>query len=325
MKVLITGGTGCIGSAVVRELGRAGHYLRILTRRPERVGAAREGKIEVIGGDLAQGSSLSHAVRDVDAVCHIAGILGGKTRDLDYYRTLHVEGTARLLQALGGTSARKVIHCSTAGVVGPVKSGIADETWPYNPGNIYETTKAEAEKLAISYGAKQGLAVTVLRPGMTYGPGDMHHLGLFKAINNGYFFLIGSGETCLDPVYVEDVARAFRRALEVDLPPGEIFMISGPKPVTVRHLASTIASAMNKNPSFYRLPKSMCMAGATMLSFVSALTSADLPLTPGRVRFLTENRRTSIAKAQERLGYEPIPLEDGIRKTVNWYKEHGFL
>ena len=281
--------------------------------------------IEIWHGDLTKAASLKGIAEGVDAVCHLAGALGQTGLDQRYYHRINVDGTANLLAECINRSIEKFVHCSTAGVLGPTMEGIADETRPYSPSNVYETTKAKGERLVLQEAHKKSLPAIVLRPGMVYGPGDMHHLGLYRAIKKGYFFLINSGKSYLDPVFVEDVAQGFIKVLQSPDSTGQVYMIAGPTPVTVRELAQAIASALGRPHNFPNLPSWLAMSIAEGLSLLSQLVPFDAPLTPSRVKFLTESRATSINKAQKQLGYEPIALNKGITQAAAWYKAHGYL
>ncbi len=325
MKVLVTGATGFIGLTLVRALVRSGYDVRALSRSGDVPDTLRGLNIEIHKGDLTVPASLKGIAESVGAVCHLAGVLGETCPDEEYYYRLHVQGTANLLAECANRPIEKFVHCSTTGVLGPTGGEIADESYPYRPSNVYEATKAEGEKLILRCARERRLAAIVLRPGMVYGPGDMHHLGLYRAIKKGYFFLINRGKSYLDPVFVEDVAQAFVKALQSTDSAGQVYMIAGPRPVTVRELAQTIANTLERPPNFLNLSVWMAMSLAKSLSYLSRLVPFNPSLTPSRVKFLTESRACSISKAQERLGYEPISLDKGIARTVAWYKAHGYL
>jgi len=323
--VLVTGGSGFIGSTLVRALVHAGYHVRVLSRSSTVLKRLKDRRVTVHKGDLTIAESLKGIAEGIGIVCHLAGVLGETCPNQTYYHRLHVQGTTNLLKECANHPIEKLIHCSTTGVLGPVNEGIADESHPYNPSNVYEATKAEGEKVVLKFAQEKKLPVTVLRPGMVYGPGDMHHLGLYWSIKKGYFFLINSGKSYLDPVFVEDVAHAFLKAVQNAHTSGEVYTIAGPKPVTVCELAQTIASALGHPRNFPNVPKGVALALAQILFCLSRLIPFEPPLTTNRVKFLTESRACSIKKAREQLSYEPIGLEEGIIRTVSWYKAHGYL
>ncbi len=324
--ILVTGGTGFIGSALVRALLQEGHRVRVLTRRPDGHPLLSRPGVEPFVADLTDPASLTGVAEGVEAVFHLAGLLGGKSADPTAYEALHVRGTGHLLEQFAGRFLVRFVHCSTTGVLGPIAHPPADESRPPRPSNLYERTKAAGERLVLERGRQQGTPVTVIRPGMVYGPGDLHHLGLFRAVQRGYFVLIGGGRSTLDPVYVADVVQGLRRALENEQAVGQVYHIAGPRPVTVRELAEAIARALGRPFRPPTVPRPLAFAGAWLMTGLLRPLGVQPPLTPGRVRFLTENRGVSIEKARRELGYEPAySLEAGLRETVAWYRRHGYL
>ncbi|RPJ43127.1 MAG: NAD-dependent epimerase/dehydratase family protein [Deltaproteobacteria bacterium] len=323
-KVLVTGATGFIGRAVVTALLEDGYEVRALVR-PRSGDNLRDSGVSLWKGDLTVPSSLRGIAEGINAVCHIAGVLGSPNVDQKTYFRLNAEGTSHLLAECLNRPIEKFIHCSTAGVMGSGGDPRRDESSEIHPGNAYECSKAEGEAHVLSFIEKHRFPAIILRPGMVYGPGDMHHLGLYRAIKKKYFFLFGSGNSCLDPVFVNDVAGAFVKVLKADGNVGETFLISGPRPVPVREFAETIALSLGHQPSFLEIPVGLARAAA----FVTVACSRFLPfkpiLTPARVKFLSETRSYSINKARQRLGYEPLELKEGIARTVSWYKSHGYL
>src|SRR5207249_9280876 len=116
-----------------------------------------------------------------------------------------------LLKACQGqTQVRRIVHVGTTGVYGVTGEVPATEDAPLAPTNPYEATKLEGELLALSAYQEQGLPVTVVRPGLVYGPGDLHLLGFFASIQRGLFRVIDGGKALLHPVYIDDMTRAFQ-------------------------------------------------------------------------------------------------------------------
>ena len=122
--------------------------------------------IEICLGDLTDAASLRGIVEGVDAVCHLAGVLGQTGFDDDHYYRINVNGTANLIAECINHPIKRFVHCSTAGVLGPTNEDVADESHPFNPSNVYETTKAEAERLVLENFRENRLPAIVLRPGM---------------------------------------------------------------------------------------------------------------------------------------------------------------
>src|SRR4029078_1782131 len=131
-----------------------------------------------------------------------------------------------------GAGGRRSVHTSTVGVHGSVRHPPADESAPFEPGDIYQETKAEAETLALRYHRERGLPVVVVRPGAIYGPGETRLLKLFRAIARGRYAVVGSGRPHYHLVYVEDLLDGYELALTHAAAPGEAFIVAGPRSVS---------------------------------------------------------------------------------------------
>jgi nucleoside-diphosphate-sugar epimerase len=324
-SVLVTGGTGFLGGALARALCASGARVRVLAR-PTSDRARLQGlEVEVLRGDVLEPDSLPAAVREVDVVYHLAGMLGGMPVPAATYHALHVDGTRHVLSAAHQAGVRRFVHVSSPGVLGPIYGPPADETAPYAPTNVYERTKAEGERLALDFAARTSLPLTVARPEFVYGPGDTHVLGLFRMVERGMFFYIGSGESVVHPTYVDDAVRGMRLCAERGQA-GRVYHIAGSQPVTIRALATAIAEALGVAPPRFSIPLWLAKVGALGLEAVAKVARVRPPLSRGTVAFFTEPRAFSIARARDELGYAPqVSLPEGARRTVAWYRERGLL
>jgi nucleoside-diphosphate-sugar epimerase len=217
------------------------------------------------------------------------------------------------------------VHVSTTGVLGPTGTSPRDESSSPHPLTAYERSKLEGERAALA-ARGGGLEVVVVRPGLVYGPRDLHLLGLYRAIGKGTYRTIAGGRALWQPIYVEDVARAIQAALEAPAGDGGVFHVAGGERVTVGALAERIAAGLGTRIRRPGLPYAAAMAAGTLLEAVCAPAGVEPPLTRARVRTMTEDRVYSIDRARERLGFEPrIGLEEGIALTIGWYRSHGYL
>ncbi|MGH2523537.1 MAG: NAD-dependent epimerase/dehydratase family protein, partial [Anaerolineales bacterium] len=240
-RVLVTGGTGFLGQALVRALRDQGRAVRVLVRpRQNRVTPARWERLRVQGVEMVIGDVLDKpaawaAVQDVTHVFHLAGRLyvpGAPNRE---YEQLHVEGTRNVLTACAESKAiRAIVHCSTTGVLGPTGETPAAEDAPMRPGNIYERTKAAGEQLALALAHRDGLPLSVARPALVYGPGDRHLLGWFRAIKRGYYRVVGSGDSLLHPIYIDDVVDGLLRCAQTPEAVGRVYHLAGDRALPTR-------------------------------------------------------------------------------------------
>ena len=336
MKVVLTGATGFVGGAVARRLAAEGAELHVLTLPGS--GRSRLAGVPVTfhSGDITAPTGLDGLFDGATWIIHAAGMLGRAGVSEATYRRVNAEGARHVLAAAdaawqaGRTAADlRVLHISSAGVLGPIRVTQADslhydESSPLAPSNAYERSKALAETYAAEFAAG-GLPLVIARPEFIYGPGDVHVLGLFRAIRRGVFFYIGDGENTCHPTYVDDMVDGLLACLRRGAL-GGVYHIAGPRPLPFRELAETIAAALGVPPPRWRVPVPLAWLGAAGLEAAGKLAGRDVPLSRTGVAFFSENRRSTYAKAERELGFTPrVELQEGVARTVGWYREEGLL
>jgi nucleoside-diphosphate-sugar epimerase len=328
MRILITGASGFIGRHLTHRLLASGYHLRLLTRSRHTIegSIAASPQVEVKEGDLTRPESLEGLLEGVEAVYHLAGILGQAQVKKEVYWALNYRASKNLLAlCLRENNLQRFIYCGSAGVQGPISNPPADESRPYAPSNIYETTKAEAEKAVLACHQEHGLPVVVLRPEFVYGPGDLHVLGLFRSIAQGRFVLFGRGKSWLHPTYIDDVIQGLYLALHAEQAVGQVYIIAAERAVRVKELADRIADTLGvQRPR--SIPLLFGALAALAFELAGRLSGKDLPFNRARFKYFTEDRSFDIARARRELGYRPrFDLERGIETTVAWYKQEGYL
>ncbi len=304
MTTVVTGATGFLGSALVTEL---------ITRR--------------IQGDITDAAQVRRAVEGASTIYHLAGRLYHHSVPAELYRQSHVEGTRNLLEACQGQAQlRCIVHVSTTGVYGVTGETPAAEDAPFAPTNPYEATKLEGEQLALKAYGEQGLPVAVVRPGLVYGPGDLHLLGFFVSIKKGLFRVIDGGKALLHPVYIDDMVTTLLLCAEQSQAPGRSYNIAGEWPVTVGELATAIAHALGRELPAGSIPLWLANLASDVFAVMPGIKGERAPLTRSRVKFLTNSRIYDISRARSELGYAPkVGLEEGMKATASWYYKHHYL
>ena len=327
MKALVIGGTGFIGSHIVKNLISKDIEVRVLIRKKSDIKRLSDKRIELKYGDISDIDSLREHTKDVDLVYSAFGILGQWGILEQIYWEVNTKGVKNLLESCLNRKIKQFIHISSAGVLGPLPPGVvADESFPYNPSNVYEKTKCEAEKEILNYGKKQGIPFIIIRPEFVYGPGDTHVLGLFKAIKAKRFVLLGTGRSLLHPTYIDDLIQGINLCIENKNSVGKIFLITGNKPIAVKELAKIIAKEAGVRLPKIKIPLFFANATAKILELGTRVSNFEPLLTTSRVKFFTENRAFSYEKARNELGYVPkVDFREGVRKTIHWYEENGYL
>src|SRR4051812_40993606 len=239
MKLLVTGGTGFIGSHLAEAGRRRGAEVVVLglTDRPEEranTELLRRQGVEVLGGSITDEALCRQAVRGATHVFHLAVAMreGGK-RDA-FFESVNLEGTRGLLEASVAEGAKRFVYCSTIGIFGHRVPGVTTEAKRLAPGSIYERTNASAGALARDIGACRGLPHARPPPADVYGPRDQRLLKLFAGVSRGRFPLFGRGDGRRHMIYVDDVVSGFFNACERDEALGQALILAGPRPCTLR-------------------------------------------------------------------------------------------
>jgi nucleoside-diphosphate-sugar epimerase len=325
-KVFLTGVTGFTGCHVAKRLADKGYKLRVLVRQNHDIDKWKQKGYEVVTGDLADDSWVDEALKDVDAVVHIAAIYRQAGVADSRYWDVNYQGTKNLALGCLRHNIKRFVHCSTIGVLGHISNPPADETTPYNPGDIYQLTKCEAEKLVLNLHKEKGLPVVVIRPAAIYGPGDRRLLKLFRWAARRRFIMLVDGNTLYHMVYIHDLALGFQLALEKDGIDGEAYIIAGNEIISLNKLMEMIASELKVPRPKLHFPYAPVYALAWLVEKICIPLRIEPPIYRRRIDFFVKDRAFRIDKARILLGYQPhVSLAEGIHCTAQWYKEQGWL
>ncbi|MEO8564571.1 MAG: NAD-dependent epimerase/dehydratase family protein [bacterium] len=324
-RVLVTGGTGFTGSHLVRTLVEAGDDVRVLARSAARARERLPAGVDVIEGDVSDRRAVGEAVGGRDVVFHLAAAFREPGIADRRYREVHVHGTRNLLEASRAEGVRRFVHVSTAGVHGHIEHPPADETAPHTPGDVYQATKSEAERLATAFQLEHNFPLTVIRPAGIYGPGDMRLLKLFRPIARRRFVMLGDGRTLFHMVHVRDLIDGMRLAASHPDAVGESFIIAGEEYCSLDELTSRIARVWGVPAPRLHLPVWPFYLAGALCEAVCVPLHIDPPIFRRRVAFFTKSRAFRIDKAARMIGYRPrVVLDDGLRETAEWYRAHGY-
>jgi nucleoside-diphosphate-sugar epimerase len=300
----------------------AGYRVRALARSP---GSLELPGAEAFEGDLSDETALRRAVSGVERIFHVAAVYREAKLPDSYYRDINVEGTRRLARAAVDEGGIPFLYCSTCGVHGEVEPP-ADETTPYNPGDIYQQTKVEAERVVLELHRERGLPAVILRPVGIYGPGDRRFLKLFRGVARRKFPLIGSGKTVYHLTHVEDVARGFLKAADTPEAAGEAFILAGARYTTVEELLALVAASAGVSPPRFHWPAKPIYLASALCEDLCRPLGIEPPLHRRRLDFFLKDRAFRIDKARRVLGWEPqVALEEGIASTLEWYRTAGWV
>ncbi len=327
--VFVTGANGFTGSYVCKHLIQRGAHVRALVRKTSNLDLLKGVDVELVHGDLANGAigeTLAQSLKGVDVVYHIAAVYRTEGVPKKYFWDVHVEGTRHLLEAAQRANVPRFVHCSTVGVQGEIKNPPATEDVPYAPGDVYQESKVDGEKLARKFFQEQQLPGVVVRPVGIYGPGDMRFLKLFKFIHNGKFRMLGSGKVLYHLTHVDDLARGILLAGEKKAALGEVFTIGGNGYLTLAELVERVAKALNVPAPQKSFPVWPVWLAGLLCEILCRPFGLEPPLYRRRVEFFIKDRAFDISKAQRLLGYQPqVDLDHGLRMTADWYRTQNLL
>jgi nucleoside-diphosphate-sugar epimerase len=322
---LVTGATGFTGGYLARALQRRGCKVRALVRPGSRAEGLEADGIELCEGQLVRREDVGRAMRGVGVVFHIAAAYREAKHPDSYYYDVNVGGTRNILEAARAEGVGRVVHCSTAGVHGEVATIPADEGAPMNPGDVYQNSKLEGERLALTEFSR-GLPGVVFRPVGIYGPGDTRFLKLFRTVATGRFRMFGSGEVLYHLTYIDDLIDGIILCGEAPRALGEVFLLAGPRYTTLGELVGLVAEAVGRPAPRGRLPLWPLLTAATVCEAVCRPLGIDPPLHRRRCDFFTKDRAFTSAKAKELLGYAPsVDLRTGLGRTAEWYRSVGLI
>jgi dihydroflavonol-4-reductase len=324
--VLVTGATGFTGGHLARRLSVTGDTVRVLVRQPAQASSLRDAGLEIAGGDLTDPASLRRACEGVEVVYNIAALYRTAGLPDSAYRAVNAEGVAAVVRAAADAGVKRIVHCSTVGVHGDVEHAPANEDAPLRPGDIYQETKLEGERLGTAVATQTGVELVIARPSGIYGPGDRRLFKLFGGVARGRFVLLGDGGIFYHLTYVDDLCDGFRLCATAPAAAGRTYLLAGGEVTTLKELISITASVAGVSPPKLRLPVwPFWLAGAACEAVCKPLGIAP-PIYRRRVDFFTKSRAFDISRARAELGFAPkVGLREGIGRTLEWYRAQHWI
>ncbi len=325
-RVLVTGGTGFVGSHLVELLLRKGYSVRCLVRDPSRLRWIKGQEVQLITGDCTIPETLSSAVKDVSLVFHVAGLTRAR-QVREYYEVNHL-GTKNLLEACArhNPGISKFILVSSLAAAGPSQDGtpVRDSDSP-RPVSDYGKSKLNAEYATSQF--KDTFPVVILRPSAVYGPRDTDIYEFFRWAAKGLTIEIGGGDRFIEPCYVEDLATALLLAAEKRQRSGSVYFVAENRTYSWSAFVRALLSTGRVKARTITVP----YAVAYLLGIVSELGSmvTGKPALTNRQKVREAIQKYWIAdmsKIEKEIGFvAAYPLDQGLSLTWKWYREQGWV
>ena len=326
MKILITGSTGFLGSAIVRELLSDGRDVRLLVRKGADTRNIDDLDVEVALGDLRDPSSLKSALTGCSVLYHAAAYYSLWDRDQRLIYDINVEGTRNILQAAKECGLDRVVYTSTVGCIGLNPDGApANETTPFDPAtlsNDYKRSKYQAEQVALQF-AESGLPVVIVNPSTPVGPRDIKPTPTGKIVldflNRNMPAYLDTGLNLID---VADCARGHLLA-EKKGTPGERYIL-GNRNMSLFEILLTLEGITGLKAPRIKIPYWAALAAGWVCETLSNHVTGRPPAIPlAGVRMAKYFMYFDSSKAVRELGLPQNPVETALKQAVDWFQNHN--
>jgi dihydroflavonol-4-reductase len=327
MKAFVTGATGFVGSHVARALAAQGAELRLLVRPSSNPRNIEGIPADRVVGDLRDAVALEKAISGCDSVFHVAADYRLWIRDPGQMYRSNVDGTRAVLEACRQQGVQRVVYTSSVATVGFTSNGHpADEDSPVSLHNMighYKRSKFMAEEIAIAAG-KSGMSVVVVNPTTPVGEQDIKPTPTGRIIvdflKRKFPAYVDTGLNLLD---VAECARGHIAAFERGRS-GERYILGGEN-LTLKQILDKLAALTGLPSPSVRVPYVLALAtGVVDEVFTGYMLGREPRATIDAVRMGRKKMFVSCAKAQRELGWQITPVDDALRRAVNWFRREGY-
>lgn len=323
MRAFVTGATGFVGGHLVETLAAKGDDVVALARRPETHNELRGLGARPVQGSLEDTAAMASALEGCAVVYHLAGLTAAK--DEAEFLAVNEGGTRRLLEAVARTVPRaRVVYVSSQAALGPSAPGTRlDEDAECRPVTAYGRSKLAGER-AVRAGAAPWV---IVRPPAVYGPRDREFLRLFRIVRKGIAPVFGTGAQELSLVYVTDLVDAIARAGSVPGIAGRVYHAAHAEVVLSRDVARAAGAAVDRSPVVVPVPGTLARPIVALIGRAAAAAGRRSVVNSDKMaEFLAPSWLLAVDRAARDLGWTAaVGVADGMRRTADWYRAHGWL
>ena len=328
MKTLITGATGFVGAAVLRELLKKGHKVKALVRQSSILDNLKNLDVETVQGDLIDRDSLKLALKDCKYLFHVAADYRLCVPKSEEIYLNNVKGTENLMEEALSSGVEKVVYTSSVAVLGkPINGDIANEKTPVNISQMighYKKSKFLAEEKVKEFYKTRRLPVVIVNPAAPVGPRDIKPTPTGKMILDAAMKKIPAYlDTGLNVVHVDDVAKGHLQAFHKGKL-GERYILGGDN-LTFKQILEMISSMCGHKPPKIQLPKKPLYPIGYLFEIFARLFNIKNPMiTVDMIRMAEKRMFFSSEKAKKELNYKCKPAKFALKDAINWFINNGY-
>lgn len=312
MHILITGGSGFIGTRLTELLVAGRHDVRLFDKVPSTVYPDR-----YVHGDVRDQAALARALAGVDVCYHLAAEHADDVRPESLYDEVNVGGAERLAEAAAGSGVKRIVFTSTVALYG-LNVGVPTEDSPPQPFNRYGASKYQAEQVFRKWaGDDPGRSLTVLRPSVIFGEGNRGNVfNLIRQVQSGQFVMVGRGGNRKSMGYVGNIAAFLARC--VSMGSGvQVFNYADQPTLSTEELIVAIRSALGRSAAIpWRLPYSVGLAAGMLCDGLAGLMRRRLPISAVRVRKFCADTAIDTTRLEASGFVRPFTVAQGIQRTI---------
>jgi nucleoside-diphosphate-sugar epimerase len=332
MKTLVTGSTGCVGSAFMERLIARGHEVRALARKTSDLSHLKTTGAEIVFGDITDYDTLPPIVKGIEIVFHCAAKVTPGWGTWKEYEKTTVQGTENMLRASAEAGVKRFLQVSSVTVYGDAcQKGDtpADENTPCEarktPPTFYDYSKLLAEQACWEYHRQGKIQVSMIRIGSAYGPRDRLLADrMYKQTSFPIFMWPGTANPRYAIVYSSDIAELAILAATNDKAIGQVYNVAGPDPVRLKDFAEAMVRARGVKRKWVTMPYPVAWVWCYLMETTARLRRVkEMPyLTLASLRSINIEGYLDGSKARSELGWEPkISLDDGTKLYVQWLRQ----